>query len=158
LTTPPTDHIVITGRSRAGRILCSPTECAAVAYLVSIGSPTEREPAGFRNVARRIRLVFEDAPTQDMGGASIDDIEQLVHFAREVDLQQGRLLVHCQSGISRSSAAAAIVLAVALGPGREKEAIEYLRTVQPAARPNKRMLELADTLLRAEGRLAAGAS
>jgi predicted protein tyrosine phosphatase len=88
----------------------------------------------------------------------MDDIEQLVHFAREVDLRQGRLLVHCQSGISRSSAAAAIVLAVALGPGRETEALEHVRSVHPSGRPNKRMLELADALLRAEGRLAAGAS
>jgi predicted protein tyrosine phosphatase len=91
-----------------------------------------------------------------MGGASLADIEHLVRFARAIDLQQGRLLVHCQSGISRSSAAAAIVLAVALGPGRETEAIEYVRGVHPAGRPNKRMLELADTLLGAEGRLAAG--
>ena len=158
MTTPPKDHVVITGRSAAGRILSSPGECASIRYLVSIGSPTEREPAGFRNVAKRLRLVFEDATTQEMGGASPEDIEHLVRFAREVDVHQGRLLVHCQSGISRSSAAAAIVLAVALGPGHEAEAIEYVRTVHPSGRPNRWMLELADTLLGAEGRLAAAAS
>ena len=102
--------------------------------------------------------MFEDAATQETGGPSSDDIARLVHFARAVDLQLGRILVHCQSGISRSSAAVAIVLAVILGPGREREAIDYVRSVHPSGRPNARMLELADVLLQAQGRLAGGVS
>jgi len=157
LISPPADDVVIIAdRSRAGKILCSPAQCATISHLVSIGGPMERVPAGFRNIASRIRLVFEDVATQEDGGASPDDVEHLVRFARRLNLRDGRVLVHCQSGISRSSAAAAIIVAVALGPGREREAIEYVRRVHPGARPNKRMLELADALLGAEGRLAAG--
>ncbi len=152
----PEDAIVVADRSAAGKILCSPRKRAEFAHLVSIGAPEEWEPAGFRNIDHRIRLLFEDAATQAEGGPSLEEIEKLVHFARSVDFSRGRLLVHCQAGISRSSAAAMIVMAVVLGPGREHEAVMLIRRSHPQARPNRRMLELADVLLCAEGRLAAG--
>jgi predicted protein tyrosine phosphatase len=146
--------VVIADRSVAGRILCSPRRCREFGYLVSIGAPHERAPAGLGNVRRRLRLIFEDAVTEEEGGASVADIERLVRFARGVDLSEGKLLVHCQAGISRSAAAAIIVVATILGPGHETEAIEHVRRTHPHTRPNQRMLELADTLLQAQGRLA----
>jgi predicted protein tyrosine phosphatase len=154
MTTLADDAVVIADRSSAGEILCSPRRCRDFAYLISIGAPHEREPAGFQNVRRRLRLVFEDAATPHEGGASVDDIWQLVHFARNIDFAQGRLLVHCQAGVSRSAAAAIIVLATILGPGREAEAVEHVRRTHPHTRPNRRMLELADRSLGAGGRLA----
>ena len=146
--------MVIADRSVAGRILCSPRRCKEFAYLVSIGAPTERPPAGIGNVRSRLRLIFEDAITQEEGGASVADIERLVRFARSVDLSKGKLLVHCQAGVSRSAAAAIIVVATILGRGHEAEAIEQVRRTHPHTRPNRRMLEIADTLLQADGRLA----
>lgn len=111
-----------------------------------------------RHIARRVRLVFEDATSQAEGGPSERDVERLIAFARVVDPTQGKILVHCQAGISRSSAAAMIVLAVVLGPGREDEALAHVRRTHAHVRPNRRMLELGDALLRAEGRLLAGAA
>ena len=108
------------------------------------------------NVAKRVRLVFEDAASQLEGGASQHDIERLVRFARTVDLKKGKLLVHCQAGISRSAAAAIIALAAILGPGREHEAIEHLRRTHPHVKPNRHVLELGDAQLGAEGRLVGG--
>lgn len=152
----PDKAVFIADRSAAGRILCSPRKRAEFAYLISIGAPEEREPAGFRNIGRRVRLVFEDAPTEAEGGPSRKEIERLIQFARGVDFTRGRLLVHCQAGISRSSAAAMIVLAAIFGPGREAEAVALIHRSHPQSRPNRRMLELADELLDAEGRLAGG--
>jgi predicted protein tyrosine phosphatase len=149
----PVDAVVVAGRTEAGKILCSPRRCRAFTYLVSIGGPAEREPAGFANIARRIRLVFEDSLSQAEGGPSLEDIDRLLRFARTVDLSRGKVLVHCQAGISRSSAAAVIILAAGLGPGREAEAVEHVRRAHPHIRPNLRMLELADVLMGAEGRL-----
>lgn len=142
---PP--HIVIAGRSRAGKILCSPRKRDGLAFLVSIGGAQDPPPAGLRNIANRIRLVFEDTLSLDECGPSRDDVERLIQFARRVDFTHGGLLTHCESGISRSSAAAIIVLAVALGPGREGEAVARVREVHPAARPNRLMLQLADEIL-----------
>jgi len=154
----PQNAVVVADRAAAGKILCSPRKRAEFGYLVSIGAPEEREPAGFRNIARRIRLVFEDAMTAAEGGPSRGEIDKLIDFSRSVDFSKGRLLVHCQAGISRSSAAAMIVLAALFGPGREGEAVDFVFRSHPQAKPNRRMLELADGLLAAEGRLlAAGA-
>jgi predicted protein tyrosine phosphatase len=147
--------IVIADRSRAGKILSSPRQRAPFAYLVSFGGSVERVPAGFRNVVQRIRLVFEDALSQEEGGPSLQDIERLIGFSRTVDPAKGGVLVQCQAGISRSSAGAMILAAVILGPGHELDAVRHILGIHPVARPNRRMLELADAVLNNGGALAA---
>lgn len=148
----PKSAVVMSDRSGAGAILCSPRRRAAVAYLVSIGGPLERPPAGMRTVPARLRLVFDDVVSQEEGGASREDVERLVRFARKVDLGKGCVLVHCQAGIGRSSAAALVLLSIVLGPGHEREAAEYVLRENPRALPNPRMLELADQILGAIAR------
>jgi predicted protein tyrosine phosphatase len=147
------DAVIVESLTGAGKILCSRRRCRELGYLVSIGSTRDQEPAGFGKVARKLRLVFEDALSTAEGGPVVEDIERLIAFARDVDLSRGKLLVHCAAGISRSSAAASIVLAVVLGPGREPEAVAHVLRTHPHVRPNRRMLELADELLGAGGRL-----
>jgi predicted protein tyrosine phosphatase len=65
----------------------------------------------------------------------------------------GKVLIHYGAGISRSAAAALIMYACWLGPGKEQEAIKKVFTLRPTARPNRRMIELADKILGREGRL-----
>ena len=130
----------------AGAILSSPERRAGIAYLVSIGGPLERPPAGIGNVPARLRLVFDDVH-DEVTGPSRDDVERLVSFAREVDLSKGCVLVHCQAGIGRSSAAALVILSVVLGAGHEREATEYVLRHNPRALPNRRLLEFADVVL-----------
>jgi predicted protein tyrosine phosphatase len=153
MSSVPGDSIAVAGRTRAGKILCSPRLRANFAYLVSIGGPEEREPAGFRYVAHRLRLVFEDALEEEDGGPSPPDIEKLIRFARSIDFAKGKVLVHCQAGISRSAAAAIIILVTKLEPGHEHEAVDWVRRNHPKGRPNQRMMELADHILGADGRL-----
>ena len=130
----------------AGAILSSPERRAGIAYLVSIGGPLERPPAGMGNVPTRLRLVFDDVH-EGVTGPSRDDVERLVSFARKVDLSKGCVLVHCQAGIGRSSAAALVILSVVLGASHEREAAEYVLRHNPRALPNRRLLELADVVL-----------
>ena len=145
--------IVITSRSGVTDILCSPQECAEVAYLISIGTATDGPPEGFQNVENRLRLEFEDV-LEGESGPSAQDVAKLVRFAHRVDPSRGSVVVHCQGGISRSTAAAAIVLAVLLGPGHEGYAFDEVFRQRPQALPNGRMLELADTMLDNRGALA----
>ena len=145
--------IVVTDRTGAGKLLCSPRNRASVAYLVSIGGPRERQPAGYENVHHRLRLVFEDTLSEGDGGPSAMDVDRLIRFARSIDPSRGSVLVHCQAGISRSSAAAIIVLAVVLGRGREDAAVKQVQQSCPHGRPNRRMLELADQALENGGAL-----
>src|SRR5262245_10431623 len=102
----PAGAVLMSTRSGAGEILCSPQRRASVAYLVSIGGPYERPPVGMHTVPARLRLVFDDVVREEEGGPSRDDVEHLVRFARQIDLGKGSVLVHCQAGIGRSSAAA----------------------------------------------------
>ena len=60
--------------------------------------------------------------------------------------ERDRILVHCQAGISRSSAAALIILA-ARNPGHERAIAARLRQEGPWFVPNRLMVEIADRLL-----------
>jgi predicted protein tyrosine phosphatase len=141
------DRIIIASRTAAARILASPTRRQGILYLISIGTASEPPPAGLRNVSRRLRLLFEDECNPGPFGPTEQDVRLLINFARGVDLSAGRLLVHCQAGISRSAAAAAIVLAAVVGPGAEVAAADLLHRLYPACRPNRLMLQLAGQVL-----------
>ena len=76
-----------------------------------------------------------------------DHVKRIIEFA-QAQPEGTRFLVHCQAGISRSTATALGVLA-ALG-WHEEEALEFLRSTHPADRPfwpNNRVLGHFDALL-----------
>jgi len=144
--------IEIASRSEAGRILCSPRRCAEVSCLISIGEPEERPPAGYRNVRRKLRLLFADVEVEEFGPTE-EDISRIIRLADSLKSIGGKVLIHCGAGVSRSAAAALIMYACWLGPGREQEAMEKILTLRPIARPNRRMVMLADKILKRDGRL-----
>ena len=144
--------IEVASRYEAGEILCSPTHCAEVMYLVSIGDMTDQLPLGYDNVERKLRLLMADVVTEL--GPTEQDIRQIITLAQELSSSGGRVLIHCEAGVSRSTAAALIMYSCWLGPGHEEEAMRRVLTQRPIAIPNPRMVELADRLLNREGRLA----
>jgi predicted protein tyrosine phosphatase len=96
----------------------------------------------------------------------IDDIEapqigciypELNHVVTLVDFMQtwdgkGDILIHCWQGISRSVASGLILLALR-HPGQEAAQAQRLHAAMPFARPNKRLLALADQHLDRQGRI-----
>ena len=149
------EHLIIEvcSRDEASANLCSPSQRADISFLISIGDPWDSPPAGMHHIDDRIRLLFADA--NDDSGPTEADVAQLISFARAVMKRTGRLLIHCQAGISRSSAAALIVHAIALGAGHEAEAVSRVMAQRPIARPNRRMIAIADRLLDLDGKLIA---
>ena len=143
--------IEVASRYEAGDILCSAERCAEVTYLVSIGDVQDELPLGFHNVNRKLRLLVADVVTEL--GATEQDIQQIITLARDLQSTKGRVLIHCEAGVSRSTAAALIMYACWLGPGREAEAMTRVLAQRPIAIPNRRMVELADRLLDRKGRL-----
>jgi predicted protein tyrosine phosphatase len=148
-TSGPT--IEVASRYEAGDILCSPQRCADVTCLLSIGDVQDELPLGYDNVNRKVRLLVADVVTEF--GATEEDIQQIITLAQELRSTTGRVLIHCEAGVSRSSAAALIMYACWLGPGREREAMKRVLAQRPIAMPNPRMVELADRLLDRKGRL-----
>ena len=143
--------VEVCSREEAGEILSSPHRRADVCFLVSIGAPEDRPPAGYANVRDKLRLLFADAT--DESGPNEEDVAEIIAAAKALEGRSGRVVIHCQAGISRSSAAAVIVHAVHLGPGREVEAVRRVLAQREIADPNRKMIDLADRLLARDGRL-----
>lgn len=144
--------IQVVSRYEASSILTSPKQCSEVSFLISIGAPEDDLPAGYSNVTGRIRLLFGDTETAE-DGASESDIQCLIDLAKELNGSAAKVLIHCEAGVSRSAAAALILYTCLLGQGSEQEAMDRVLRQRPIARPNRRMVELADKLLGREGRL-----
>jgi predicted protein tyrosine phosphatase len=142
--------IEVASRPEASDILNSP-RCAEVTCLVSIGEPHDELPGGYDNVPRKLRLLVADVVTEL--GATEEDVRKIIQLAESLRSGTGRVLIHCEAGVSRSSAAALIMYACWLGPGREREAMDRVLAQRPVAVPNRRMVELADRLLDRGGRL-----
>lgn len=101
------------------------------------------------------RFEFHDIsdPIPDHVPPEEEDIVRLLSFG-EAWAGGSRTLIHCYAGISRSTAAA-FILMCQLNHGREVEAAKTLRRNGRHAWPNRRMVAFADVLLGADGRMVA---
>lgn len=122
-----------------------------IVSILDMGAPPPALLAG--SDAKMLTLRFDDviAPGGPFRPPGRDDIESLLAFDRDHRADE-LLLVHCTAGISRSTAALAILLAQRR-PGAEAEAFAAVRATRPRAWPNSLMVALADDLLCAQGRL-----
>jgi predicted protein tyrosine phosphatase len=146
--------IEVASRPEAGDILSSPHRLAEVTWLVSIGAAEDELPCGYHNISRKVRLLFGDTLDEE-SGATQADIKSLVTLAQDLRSARGKVLIHCEAGVSRSAAAALILYACWLGPGLEGEAMRRVLAQRPVAIPNRRMVAIADHLLERGGRLLA---
>jgi predicted protein tyrosine phosphatase len=149
-------EIVIASWKEAGELLHSTTNGPTFRYLVSIGEPYSKYPPGYgKHDIPKLRLEFEDVePPETIDLATIEQITGLVRFLATVD---GKTLIHCQAGISRSSAAACILASMKAGVGNEVEAFQYIKSVRERADPNRHVLRLGDEVLGLNGRLLVAA-
>jgi predicted protein tyrosine phosphatase len=107
------------------------------------GMPTERH--------LRLRFHDIDEPMEGMTAPAAHHIEAILRFGLEWG-GHGPAVVHCFAGVSRSTAAALTLVAQA-NPGHEAAAARLLRQRAPHAKPNRRMIRLADEALGLRGRL-----
>jgi predicted protein tyrosine phosphatase len=127
---------------------------AAARRVISILEPAAPLPPELRKVrADLLTLRFDDviAPGGAYRPPARADIERLLAFDRDHDALD-TLVIHCTAGISRSTAAFAILLAQRR-PATEADVFAELRAVRPQAWPNSLMIALADDVLGADGRL-----
>src|SRR3569623_133134 len=81
-----------------------------------------------------------------------EHVLRLIDFARRWD-RSTPMVVHCFAGISRSTAAA-FTAACALNPQRDEATIaQAIRAASPTAAPNKRIVAIADDILKRDGRM-----
>jgi predicted protein tyrosine phosphatase len=81
-----------------------------------------------------------------------EHVLRLIDFAQRWD-RSTPMVVHCFAGISRSTAAA-FTAACALSPQRDEAYIaRAIRAASPTAAPNKRIVAIADDILKRDGRM-----
>ena len=137
--------------------------CAAgVTHVLSILGPTAPDPPELAAFAPRQRLIlrFHDVivPQPDQLGPTREDVERLLAFGREVgETPEAHLLVHCRAGVSRSTAAAALILMQANPEWSARAVLDAIAVLRPCAWPNLLMLEFGDALLGRNGEIAAAA-
>lgn len=104
-----------------------------------------------------LKLGLNDVSTVELADdpPSEKHVEELIRFGRSWDAK-APMLIHCWAGISRSMAAAYIILCDRFGPFREKEIAKALRARAPHACPNPLLVEFADKALSRNGRMILG--
>jgi predicted protein tyrosine phosphatase len=137
---------------------------AGVTHILSILDPEWPDPPEFEDYAphRRLALRFHDIiePLPGRIAPARDDVVRLLAFGHELgDVEACHLLVHCHAGVSRSTAATALILAQAHPDRPAHEVLDAVSRIRPRAWPNLRILEFGDELLGRGGEIveAAGA-
>jgi predicted protein tyrosine phosphatase len=124
-------------------------------YVVSIMDPDTPEPeslAGFPS-ERILMLRFHDI-IEETGNLTIPQeshMRQLLEFAPIS--KNAALLVHCAAGVSRSTAAAILILAQRNPMAAAGSVIVQATSMVPNAWPNWRMIEIGDALLHRDGQI-----
>ena len=124
-------------------------------HLVTLLSPEHmiETPAGV-DPARHLKLSVNDVAEAWFAESppAPHHVDALLTFGRAWNAE-APMLVHCWAGISRSMAAAFILLCDRLGPGHEEKIAHAMRKAAPHAFPNPLLVSLADEALARDGRM-----
>ena len=101
-----------------------------------------------------------DAHSDALRMPSVKDIERIITIAKDIqrrlkDGEKVNVLCQCAAGISRSTAAAYIILCVLLEEWGEREAWSNVRYRREIARPNPFMVLMADEALKRQWKMIA---
>ena len=133
---------------------------AGVSHVLSIIDTHEPVPPAldqFSGIDHEL-IRFDDVVAEYPGyeACTSKHIERLLDFGERAHAKaDSHMLIHCHAGISRSQAAAAILMCQH-APGREEESFLRLLQLRKHGWPNTRMVEFADELLLRDGALLRG--
>ncbi|MCA8908557.1 MAG: dual specificity protein phosphatase family protein [Rhodospirillaceae bacterium] len=130
-----------------------------VSHVVSILDPDYPDPEDFAAFLphRRAVLRFDDViVTGDLYQApGAGDVAAILNVGRELAADGAtHVLVHCHAGVSRSTAAAALLLAQRM-PDAIDDVFDEIHRVRPRSWPNSLIVRLGDAQLGLAGRLVA---
>ncbi|WP_020180758.1 hypothetical protein [Methylopila sp. M107] len=133
----------------------SSSKVTQVLSLLDPGTPHPRAFSGF-GAHHRVTLEFHDIiePMTGLVAPSEGDVAEILRFGADVG-PKDHLLIHCHMGISRSTAAMAMLLAQAEPSLDEADVVARLYALRRQSWPNTRMIAMADDALGRGGRLVA---
>jgi predicted protein tyrosine phosphatase len=124
--------------------------------VISLLDPEARFPElGPGYVGRHLQLACHDVhcAAEDLVAPGTDHVRALLDFLGGWTRGES-LLIHCRAGISRSTATAYIAACFANPTTTEYHIATALRRAAPLARPNERLVQLADGELGRGGRMS----
>lgn len=136
----------------AQTILLRPWECKTkFKSVLSINDPSTDPPLGFHEFkGTKLCLLFHDLTHEYQSThfgilPSEKDVEKILAFGK---VAKGPILIHCAAGISRSPAAAVLIMAANRRPSKNaaSEIFESLKHIRPHCLPNQRMIDLGDEI------------
>lgn len=135
-----------------------------VSHVLSILDPGWPVPPAFGSFGEheRLELRFHDV-TEDQPGLlspQPEHVRRLLGFGRDLRAEPreaAHLLVHCHAGVSRSTAAMALMLAQALPDRPAGEIFDEVLRIRAKAWPNLRIVEMGDAMLGRGGEMIAAA-
>ena len=134
-------------------------------HVLSILDPDWPVPEAFRSFGEhaKLELRFHDVIEEILGTVppNRDHVTALLAFGRGLatsPLPHPHLLVHCHAGVSRSTAAMALIMAEAMPQVPAQQVFEEVLRIRPQAWPNLRLVEIGDAVLARRGALVAGAA
>ena len=168
--------VLILGYSEAAMFLKQP-EAADVSAIISIYGHREY-PIEPEFQCKRLTVQFDDAEVEcekdplrasqlrirrrdaaEIGliqsPPTISHAREIIGFAKQIESLGGTLICQCLGGISRSSAAALLCLAVWKGMGAESDCVQEVLRIRPAAQPHRGLVCFGDEILSRSGRLVA---
>lgn len=134
---------------------------AGVTHVLSILDPHWPDPEAFGDFPphRREALRFNDVIALAPGIVAPEEshVAHLLAFGRDVEVAGAvaHLLIHCHAGISRSTAAAALLLAQEDPSLSATEVFDAIALLRPRAWPNLALLELGEAALDRRGEFTA---
>jgi predicted protein tyrosine phosphatase len=123
-------------------------------FVVSLLTEEEAAPV-FAGLAedRHLKLcVPSESCAEDISKAARRRAEQLVAFMKTWD-GESDILVHCNRGVARSTAAAFVIMCMAAPDADEQSLAARLHAAAPYADPCPLLIAYADELLGRDGRL-----
>jgi predicted protein tyrosine phosphatase len=136
-------------------------QVAGVTHVLSILDPDWPAPEALAvyEASQRLQLRFHDIIDPQPGWVAPEraDVEQLLAFGGELP-REGHLLVHCHAGVSRSTAAAALILAERHPEKSATMVLNGVLRLRPKAWPNLRILEFGDDILGRDGEIVEAAA
>ena len=131
---------------------------AGVTHLLTLLDPDWPTPpslggfAGHRHLDLRFHDIIEARP--GFRAPEPEDVTALLEFGGLLgDMPEANLLVHCQKGLSRSTAAVMLILAQARPRMAAADIVAEIVRIRPRAWPNLRLVELGDARLARGGAL-----
>ncbi|HEY6983066.1 tyrosine phosphatase family protein [Reyranella sp.] len=131
-----------------------------VSHVLSIIDTHEPRPDALDNYFEidHLLLRFDDVVAEYPGfeACTPEHIRKVLEFGERAHAaRDSHVLIHCHAGVSRSTAAAAILMAQH-APGEEEAAFLRLLELRKHGWPNTRMIEFADRLLKRDGAMLNG--